>query len=365
MIYWVWLSSLTRVSPKKCKKLIDYFGDPESIWNAKQEELKSLSFITRTNFEELVDIKKKQNCEKILNTINRLGIKVITIKDEIYPSFLKNIYDPPTVLYMRGSIDECEKFIAVVGSRNATSYGRRAAENISSDLSRYGITVASGMARGIDSYAHRGALKFGGRTVAVLGCGVDIVYPPENETLMEKIISSGAVISEFAPGTLPIPRNFPLRNRIISGMSLGVVVVEAGEKSGSLITVDQALEQGREVFAVPGNINSINSSGTNKLIKDGAKIITSVDDILEEIRIFLNTDNNYCVSNKIDDRYIFFGLDSDEKKIVECLMREPMHIDLLAQTCGLSSQAASALLVMMELKGVVEQTPGKIFTLRN
>jgi len=365
MLYWIWLSSLTRISPKKCKQLIDYFGNPENIWNAKEKELKILPFITKTNYEELIDPKKKLNSEKIFNTVNRLGIKIITIKDSNYPAFLKNIYDPPVVLYVRGSIIADENYVAVVGSRKATPYGLRTAEDISCKLTKYGITVVSGMARGIDSSVHKGAVKYGGRTVAVLGCGVDISYPAENESLMEKIISSGAVISEFVPGTPPLSRNFPLRNRIISGMSLGVVVIEAGERSGSLITAELALEQGREVFAVPGNINSSNSLGTNKLIKDGAKMVTSVDDILEEIRIFINVDNNYYVSNKVDDKLNFFGLDSDEKKIVKCLMHEPMHIDSLAHMCGLSSQAINALLLMMELKGIIEQMPGKIFMLKN
>lgn len=362
--YWVWLSSLTKVSPKKCNQLLEYFCDPENIWNAPEMELKKLPFITQSNFEELVDVKKKDDAELILRNVCDCGIKLVTIQDESYPMYLKNIYDPPVVLYVKGSIKARDNYVAVVGSRKATSYGMKMAEDISFELSRFGITVVSGMARGIDSYAHDGALRCGGRTVAVLGCGVDVVYPSENEKLMEKIINSGAVISEYVPGMQPLAHNFPARNRIISGISLGVAVIEASDKSGSLITANFALEQGREVFAVPGNVNSINSSGTNRLIKDGAKMVTGIEDILEELKLFVSVNNNNCFNHKKNIRFLFYGLDLEEKKIAECLISEPLHIDSLAQKCGLGIQAISSILTMMELKGIIEQAPGKIFRLK-
>jgi len=364
MRYWVWLSSMTKISPKRKNQLVEYFGDAEGIWSAPESELKSLPFITAAGFGELVDARKKDESEKILRKVQDRGIRLVTIKDRHYPSNLKNIYDPPVVLYVKGSLSGDENYVSVVGSRKATDYGLKTAENISSELSRLGITVVSGLARGIDSRAHIGALKLGGRTVAVLGCGVDVVYPSENERLMEKIIDCGAVISEYVPGVPPMARNFPARNRIISGMSLGVVVIEAGKGSGSLITADFALEQGREVFAVPGNINSPNSSGTNRLIKDGAKIVTSVDDILEELKLFLKADAEKSPGPKTGNEFLFRGLDSDERKVVECLFHGPLHIDFLAQKCGLSAQMTSSLLIMMELKGIIEQMPGKIFRLK-
>ncbi|HPD01412.1 MAG TPA: DNA-processing protein DprA, partial [Acetivibrio sp.] len=265
--YWIWLSSVPGVGAVKSRKLLEHFKDIESVWNAKGDELVILPFLSRTDVINLTDEKIKKNADIQLENILKHGIKAVTIEDDMYPVSLKNIYDPPIVLYMKGNIEKDEKFLAIVGSRRASSYGIKMAQTIAAELSKYGITVVSGMARGIDSYAHKGAIEAGGRTIAVLGCGLDIVYPSENKKLMENIISSGACVSEYLPGTSPIPGNFPARNRIISGISLGVIVIEAGERSGSLITADFALEQGREVFALPGNVNNYNSTGTNKLIK--------------------------------------------------------------------------------------------------
>jgi DNA processing protein len=266
---------------------------------------------------------------------------------------------------MKGNIEKDEKFLAIVGSRRASSYGIRMAQTIATELSKYGITVVSGMARGVDSYAHRGAIDAGGRTIAVLGCGLDIVYPSENKKLMENIISSGACISEYLPGTTPIPGNFPARNRIISGISLGVIVIEAGERSGSLITANFALEQGREVFALPGNVNNYNSTGTNKLIKEGAKMVTGIDDILEEINIsFTEEKVKDFFSQRFKGGELLKGLDDDEKKVAECLKLEPLHIDVIARKTGLSIALINSILIMLELKGVVEQLPGKIFKLK-
>ncbi len=363
--YWVWLNSIPNVGAVKGNLLINHFGDPKNIWDASEAELKTASFLNARTIGFLADDKYKNEALRQLKVIEELKIKVITIKDSLYPYYLKNIYDPPIILYVRGNILEEEKCIAVVGSRKATSYGLKMAETISYELARLGITVISGMARGIDTYAHKGALKAGGRTIAVLGCGPDVVYPAENKQLMADIKNTGAVISEFKPGMQPIATNFPARNRIISGMSQGVVVIEAGERSGSLITAGFALEQGREVFAVPGNINSFSSVGTNKLIKDGAKIVTDIEDILEELRVYSLKDKwTGLRREEAFDQSRFKGLDSEERKLVECLKSEPLHIDILADKSGLSVKAVNAILVMLELKGIVEQAPGKIFKIK-
>ena len=298
--------------------------------------------------------------------MHKLKINCITLHDEQYPELLKNIYDPPSVLYCKGTIKKREKALAVVGSRSATSYGLSMAEKISYELSGFGFSIISGMARGIDTYAHKGALEAGGRTVAILGCGPDMVYPVENLSLMRQIENSGAVISEYLPGIAPLSCNFPARNRVISGISLGVIVVEAGKKSGSLITASFALEQGREVFAVPGNADSPNSQGTNRLIREGAKIVTGIEDILEELQLFDLKKNAKKPRLKMKDckQMIIEGLCGDERKIAECLGAKTLHVDEIVRRSGLSAQIVSSMLIMMELKGVVEQSPGKIFSLK-
>jgi len=306
-----------------------------------------------------------------MENISRMGIEIITIRDDNYPLFLGRIYDPPVALYAKGILMREEKSIAIVGSRKATSYGSEIAEELAYKLASYGLTVVSGMARGIDSCAHKGALAAKGRTIAVLGCGHDIVYPSENKSLMEDIIKSGAVISEYLPEAVPLPRNFPARNRIISGLSLGVVVVEASKNSGSLITANFALEQGREVFALPGDINRVNSQGTNKLIQDGAKLVTCVEDILEELRIYniideakLNGLKSKYQYHGFDKREIYGNLSDDEWCIVENLMHEPMHVDVLVKMTGYDVKEVNYILTMLELKGVVEQVQGRVYKLR-
>lgn len=363
--YWVWLSIIPGVGLATCKKLLDIFGTPMDVWGASELSLKKSGILTDHMVKELINKKNKDTVKKHIDNIQKNGVTVINYMEDMYPQYLKKIYDPPIVLYFKGNLIKEEKVIAIVGSRKASSYGLVAAETIAYELSRVGITVISGMARGIDSRAHYGALKGNGRTIAVLGCGLDIVYPPENDKLMDRIINKGAAISEYLPGFPPMPKNFPARNRIISGISMGVVVIEAGEKSGSLITADFALEQGREVFAVPGNIDSFNSQGTNRLIKDGAKIVTGIDDILEELKFtYFNSNRKPFLSIDNNKEIILSDLDSDDKMVAECLWDEPLHIDLLVQKTGLSIQKINSLLVMMELKGIIEQEPGKIFKMK-
>ncbi|HEX9060388.1 MAG TPA: DNA-processing protein DprA [Clostridia bacterium] len=363
--YWVWLSSMPGIGPLKRKRLIESFGDPKLIWEVGSAELKCLDYLRINDVDQLINQKYRDESERIFEEIYKQGIRVITIQDELYPYYLKNIYDPPVVLYYKGTIQKNEKMVAVVGSRKASGYGLKMAEKLSEQLSENGITVISGLARGIDTYAHRGAMKSSGRTIAVLGCGIDIVYPWENKLLMEKITTQGAVISEYIPGVQPRPQNFPARNRIISGASLGVVVIEAGERSGSLITADFALEQGRDVFAVPGNIESSTSIGTNRLIKEGAKIVTCIEDILEELCGTSPVERPKKIVSKKPLVNKFTELDIEETAVVEKLVDEPLHIDALALKCEMAVQTVSSILVMLELKGVVEQLPGKIFKLND
>ncbi len=362
--YWVWLGSIPGIGAVKSKKLLEYFEDPYNIFTAKEIDLATQSFLTRLDVANLLKKEYKENLNKHIENINANDIKIISIKDENYPEYLKDIYDPPLILYIKGNIYKEEKYLAVVGSRRATSYGLNMAEVVSRELSRCGITVVSGMARGIDTYAHKGVISTSGRTIAVLGCGLDIVYPYENKKLMENIVINGACVSEFLPGTKPLAGNFPARNRIISGISMGVIVIEAGERSGSLITANFALEQGREVFALPGNVNSLNSTGTNKLIKEGAKMVTSIEDILEEIGAYFSDDKKDSFTNKLKDDKLLNGLDKDEVKIVECLKLEPTHIDIIANKTGLNIKVVNSLVVMLELKGIIEQVPGKIYKLK-
>lgn len=365
LIYWIWLSLLgSKIGSHKCSELISYYGNPQNIWETSKSDYSKLPFTSPALVKQLSDERNRKDAGIYLKKTTDMGIDVITIEDEEYPESLKNIYDPPVALYVFGKLKKDERAIAVVGARNATTYGLKMAEKLSYELSARGITVASGMARGVDSYAHRGALAAGGRTIAVLGCGLDIVYPSENEKLMNDIKVSGAVVSEYLPGVLPMRYNFPARNRIISGISMGTVIIEAGDKSGSLITADFALEQGREVFAVPGNANSYYSRGTNKLIKEGAKIVVSVDDIIEEFGI--NT-GFQCDANVKTEKENIACCDftDNELKVLKCIEFEPAHIDLIAQKSGLSLQDVNFALTILELKGAVLQAPGRIFSIKN
>jgi DNA processing protein len=357
--YWIWLSSLNQISPRRKNLLLKHFGDPALLWEAGESELRAAKFCTPGMISSLLDKAARNKADRLLESIFQCNADVVTIQDTVYPKALRYIADPPVVLYVRGKLEPDALCIAVVGSRKASFYGLDVARRLSRELAAHGVTIVSGLARGVDSKSHWGALEGGGKTIAVLGCGVDIIYPPENRELMSRICESGAVISEYLPGIEPIPYHFPARNRIISGLSQGVVVVEANEKSGSLITADFALEQGREVFAVPGNISSANSRGTNKLIRDGAKIIAGTGDILEELKLEPNGVTAFCGQSKISE----MKLGADEKSIAQRLLNGPAHIDTIARDCGISAQLTASVLVMLELSGFVEQLPGKYYKL--
>jgi DNA processing protein len=357
--YWIWLSSLVNTTPRKKYQLLQYFRDPALMWEADESELEASGLCSRKLISHLTDKTVRKETEQAFEAVRRSDADIITIYDKAYPELLKYIADPPLVLYCRGKPQGDEKCMAVVGSRRATWYGLDMSKRLSRELAEHGVTIVSGMARGIDSQAHKGALEARGRTIAVLGCGIDVAYPPENRGLMEEIVCHGAVISEYLPGTEPSRYNFPARNRIISGISLGVTIVEAGEKSGSLITAEYALEQGRDVFSVPGNINSRNSTGTNRLIRDGAKIVTDVGDILDELKIAHDPQNTYNSVKRLTE----MKLNGDEKTIAQRLLNGPVHLDVISRDCGISVQMASSILLMLELSGFVEQLPGKYYKL--
>lgn len=336
------------VGPVLFKRLVGRFGKPETVFKASISSIREVEGIGERLASEILSFQKWKDAEAEAAKAERFGAAIVTMADKDYPKNLLNIYDPPPYLYVKGQLKEDERSIAVVGSRFASPYGKLAAEGLSRDISRNGYAVISGMARGIDTAAHKGALSASGRTVAVLGSGIDVVYPSENKGLYDEICQEGAVISELPMGTGPLSENFPARNRIISGISLGVVIVEATLKSGSLITAICAAEQGRDVFAVPGNINSKGSKGTNKLIKDGAKLVDEVSDILEEIA-------PASAASKVT-----LNLTKEETLIMEALA-EPVQIDDIAGISGMNVSSLSAILLNLELSGMVRQLPGMVF----
>ncbi|NIS60030.1 MAG: DNA-protecting protein DprA [Proteobacteria bacterium] len=353
--YWLALNSLPGFGPVLIKALLDRFGDPRRVFEASRTESARVDGIGErlAGVIKETDVRGKVNRE--LELIEKFNVSIVTIRDQLYPNNLRQIYDSPPLLYVRGNLQSRDDFaISMVGSRLATDYGRTVTERIAGDLARHGVTMVSGMARGIDSAAHRGALSVGGRTIAVLGCGVDIVYPRENCHLFEEIITRGAVISEFPMSTPPEGANFPRRNRIISGLSLGVVIVQASSRSGSLITARLALEQNRDVFAVPGNIGMAVSQGTNRLIKQGAKLVESAEDVLEEVLPRFRHQRSSS-----GDRDL--SLEEEEERVFCVLQDEPIHIDsIIAQTRMGASRVFSTLL-QLELKGLVQQLSGKRF----
>ena len=299
-------------------------------------------------------------------------IRKITIDDKEYPKLLRNIYNPPKALYVNGTlISQDEIAVALVGSRRASFYGLETCEKLTYDLALRGVTIVSGMARGVDSAAHRGALKANGRTIAVMGGGHNHIYPAENKELYEKIAGTGAVVTEYEDDVEPLPFNFPQRNRIISGLSLGVVVVEAARNSGALITAGFAAEQGRTVFAVPGKVSSATSSGANDLLRDGARLVQTADDIMEELSIVEMTplsgaakaDKDEAIAKKTK-AYIYNSLTDDERKIYKILSDEPIHMDEVLSRTGIGSSKASKALLNLELKKLIKEVPGKHFILR-
>ena len=361
---WFALKTVPGIGRYHFKRLIDHFKSPELVFEASREELLDLDGMSKRLVSAIKQHKTPEQVKKELDLVKQKGYCIVTMADSDYPPLLLQIPDPPPFLYVYGNLDKSIKNVAVVGSRNATTYGISTTEQLCTNLASNGITVVSGMARGIDTAAHKGALIGKGKTIAVLGSGLERVYPSENIKLFHEIAVSGAVVSEFSLMTEPEAHNFPVRNRIISGISLGTVIVEATKRSGSLITARLAAEQNREVFAVPGSIHSFKSTGTHTLIKQGAKLVEQTQDIIEELAPLIqehapaqNTDQNKT-THKLP------ALSSEELKIYKVLGPYPVHIDDLARKISMEPGKLLSILLKLELKEVVLQTPGKLFSVK-
>jgi DNA processing protein len=335
---------------RKIREIINYFGDIKNVWNGNFNDFIGTKCLKPETIKNLIERRNKEKLTLEIESIKNKGIDLLSIDDVEYPSRLKSIYDPPPILYTKGKYKKCQMYISIVGSRKCSSDGRMIAREFSKKLSQMGIGIISGLARGIDTEAHIGALNGNGFTCAVLGCGCDITYPPENGKLMNAIEKDGYIVSEYPPGTQPFSYNFPARNRIISGLSDGVLIVEAGDKSGALITVDYALEQGKEVFAIPGSILNSMSKGTNMLIRDGAKIVTGIEDIFNEFGI----ENIIQESDNQQD-----DLSEKENQILKTVSDSPIHIDDLVKKISIRVGELNSALTSLELKGIIKILPGK------
>ena len=357
LVYLLALKNIKGIGDISARKLLERFGSPESVFNTKKEELLRVEGINETLSRSITEYSGWDEDVKEADMIRKREIKIVKCYDSEYPENLKNIYNYPLFLYYIGQIKkEDDNALAVVGSRDCDDYGIRTTERIVSQLSERGVTVISGMARGIDTAAHKSALKSGGRTIAVLGNGIDICYPSENKRLFKEISEHGCAMSEYPLGTKPEGTNFPKRNRLISGLSLGVVVVQANKNSGALITADYANEQNREVFSIPGNIDNRKNSGTNLLIKRGAKLVENVDDIVEEIAE-LKTLTSKTNTEKIKRT----NITGDESIVFQHLLKSKLHIDQIAHKTNFDFTRLSSLLLNMELKGIVKSLPGNYY----
>lgn len=346
--YWLGFSLIPEIGPKRLTRLYEAFGDLQRAWSAPEQSLRQAGLAEQPT-RNLIQQRRSVDLDAALEKVHRGKARLITYADDSYPALLRELDDGPAVLYIRGTLlPEDHLALAIVGTRKATRYGQDAAYHLAKRLARQGITIISGLAHGIDAAAHRGALDGGGRTLAVMGCGVDVLYPQDHGELAVRIAESGALISEFPMGTQPIARNFPRRNRVLSGLALGVLVAEAPENSGALITAGLAAEQGREVFAVPGNIFNPAGCGSNRLIQDGAKLVMDVEDILSELDIaHTNT------QTRIETRRVV-PTDDRERHLLDCLEPEPIHIDDLVRISGMTAADVSSTLTILELKGLAQ-----------
>jgi len=358
------LLNVAQLGPNRIKKLLNKFYSPEKILSAEFNQLINSEGISVNIAQRVKKINSKRDevkteIEKELNKIDKMGGEIISILDENYPFLLKKIYDPPIILYKIGQFKkDDENSLAIVGTRKPSEYGKKQTEIICKEISERNITIVSGMARGIDSISHRTAINNNGRTIAVLGSGLDVVYPPENKKLFSEIKEKGVVLSEYPLGTKPDAMNFPKRNRIISGLCLGTLIIETGLTGGALQTAQYALDQNREVFALPGNINSKTSEGTNNLIqKSAAKLITNVDDILEELNLKIKSPKKI---KKVTEN---INLNIFEAKIINVLNDEIIQIDKIAELTKFSTSDCLVHLLSLEFRGLVRQHPGKTFSL--
>ncbi len=354
--YWLGFNLVKGIGPAKVQALLDYYGSLATAWQANEFELYKIGFDKRA-VANLLQARREVNLDVALAQAQQANIQLLTWETADYPNYLREIPNPPPLLYLQGDLLEQDRWaVAVVGTRRLTSYGRQVTRDLVAGLVQNNITVVSGLARGIDAIAHKTAVELGGRTLAVLGSGLDAIYPADNRALAQEITQGhGAIISEYGLGIQPEAKNFPPRNRIISGLSLGVIIVEAGERSGALITTNFALEQNRDVFAVPGNINSPASQGTNKLIQEGAKLVTRVEDVLEELNLHMVAERTAV--------QLVLPETAEEIALYTQLSAQPVHIDDLSRTTGLPSALVSSTLTLMELKGMVQQVGGMNYVL--
>lgn len=361
--YWLALLFAKDIGPATAKRLLAAFGSPEAVFRASLRDLTGIDGVGEARARQITDFRSWERIDRELAAIRTLCADIILYPDADYPESLRPYDDAPLVLYKKGTLAESDRYaVAIVGSRRMTEYGRKAADLMARGLAEKGITVISGFARGIDTTAHRGALASGGRTIAVLGCGIDRAYPSENRALFSDIPANGCLVTEFPVGTPPVKENFPRRNRIISGMALGVLIVEAAEGSGSLITADYALDQNKEVFAIPGPIISANARGTNQLIQKGAKLVGRVEDILEELAPKLRGMLRNASSSSAVIRPEL-EITPEEGAICTVLGDDPKQVDLIARETGVPPSRLSAVLLSLEIKGVIRQHDGKRFTL--
>lgn len=357
--YWLGFSLIPEIGPKRLARLLNWFGDLPSAWCASEFQLRE-SGLDQQPLKNLLKLRGQIDLDNEVEKVERTGAWLLTLKDNRYPSLLKTLPEAPPVLYVRGTLTpEDDRALSVVGTRKATTYGRDVAHHLSKLLAQHGVTIISGLAHGIDTAAHRGALEGGGRTIAVSGCGIDQIYPRNNAQLANEIINCGAIITEFPVGVRPEGRNFPRRNRLISGLSLGVLVIEAPEHSGALITALTAAEQGRDVFAVPGNIFNPMSSGTNRLIQDGAKLVMTIEDILDELKIVHSAIETRATTERIAPT------NDLETRLMECLSFDPIHIDDIVRQSGLPVAIVSSLLTILELKGLARMAGHMQYNLVN
>ncbi|HEU0164920.1 MAG TPA: DNA-processing protein DprA [Thermomicrobiales bacterium] len=342
--FWVAFHRVPYVGPVSIRKLLERFGSLEAAWHLDGRRLRAA--LNERAVASVESTRRELDVNQLMSDLERDRISVVTLAEEGYPRLLREIHSSPPVLFYRGDlIPEDATAVAIVGTRQVTAYGRAVAEDLAGGLARAGITIVSGLAKGVDGIAHRAALEAGGRTIAVLGGGINRLYPYEHRHLAERITTSGAVLSDYFPDSKPEGLNFPARNRIISGLSLGVIVVEAPEKSGALITVDFAADQGRDVFAVPGPLGAERSAGCNRILRDGARLVRSADDVLEDLRL-------RGQAREVEVQQAL-PLGEDERRVLAVLTGEPMHIDDICEQANLSTPLVSAHLITMELQGLV------------
>ncbi len=360
---YIGLNMMSSLGPVRVRNLVAALGSPEAIFSAREEELRKASGIGGEVARAILAQREEVDVAAEVKRARSAGARLVTLLDDDYPEPLKQIYDPPLALYVRGTLTREDRHaIAVVGTRHATHYGQGVADKLAYQLARTGFTVVSGLARGIDTAAHRAALKGGGRTLAVLGSALDRVYPEENAGLADEIAGHGAVISEYTMGREPDRTTFPYRNRVVAGLSMGLVVVEAGMKSGAVITATEALEQGRTVFAVPGRVDQPSSRGTHMLIKQGARLCEGIDDVLQEFEMLIPPSQAEKVKSMPKRPDV--PLTQDEQVVVKALWKGALDVDELARAAGLKSAQISALLLGLEMKRVIRILPGRVVELR-